>query len=72
MLTPYSDHWVVNGLLQGGNAEQAGLRRGDVIKAINGIKASDDKAKTLYPFPDKLVLTVERNGGSVEIVVNKE
>ena len=72
VLTPYVDHWVVNGLLQGGNAEQAGLRRGDVITAINGVRADDERAGTLYPLPDKLVLAVERGGSSVEIIVNKE
>ena len=41
-------------------------------KGDKGIKADDEKAGTLYPFPDKLVLTVDCGGSSVEIVVNKE
>lgn len=69
--TPNGDHWRVNALLEGGNAERAGLRQGDRIEAINGIRASDDKS-SLYPLPDKLTLLVQREGGVVEIVVNKE
>ena len=72
VLTPYSEYWVVNGLLQGGNAEKAGLQRGDIIKSINGIKANDERAKGLYPFPDSLILSVQRGNCLVEITVNKE
>ena len=68
--TPMADHWIVNGLLEGGNAEKAGLRRGDRIEAINGIRANDNNA--LYPLPDVLTLTVLRESGSLEIVVEKE
>lgn len=68
---PNSDHWKVNALLEGGNAERAGLRQGDRIEAINGIKASGDKS-SLHSLPDKLTLSVQREGGLVEIVVEKE
>lgn len=68
---PNNDHWIVNGLLEGGKAERAGLRRGDRIEAINGIRANDCKSSP-YPLPDKLTLSVLRDGGQVEIVVNKE
>lgn len=70
--TPMADHWIVNGLLEGGNAEKAGLRRGDRIEAINGIKATDSNASSLYPLPEKLTLTVMRDGKIVEISVHKE
>lgn len=71
-LTPKADHWIVNGLLEGGNAEQAGLRRGDRIEAINGIKANDNKVAELYPFPEILTLTVNRENKMVEITIHKE
>ena len=70
--TPNGDHWRVNALLEGGNAERAGLRQGDRIEAINGIKASDSDKSTLSPLPDKLTLTIRRESGPIEIVVNKE
>ena len=70
--TPMADHWIVNGLLEGGNAEKAGLRRGDRIETINGIKANDSNVTALYPLPDVLTLTVMRENGCVEIVVGKE
>ena len=72
VLTPYSEYWIVNGLLQGGNAEKAGLKRGDIIKSINGIGANDERAKNLYPFPDKLQLSVQRGNSLIEIIFDKE
>ena len=69
--TPNGDHWKVNALLEGGNAERVGLRQGDRIEAINGVRASNDKS-SLYPLPDKLTLLVQRESGLIEIVVNKE
>lgn len=69
--TPNGDHWTVNALLEGGNAERAGLRQGDRIETINGIKATDDQS-SLYPLPDQLTLSVQRDNTLVEIVVNKE
>ena len=71
-LTPNGDHWRVNALLEGGNAERAGLRQGDRIEAINGIKASDSDKSALSPLPDRLTLTVERGGETIEIIVDKE
>lgn len=72
VLTPNADHWLVNGLLEGGNAEKAGLRRGDRIEAINGIKATDNNAVNLFPLPAKITLTVKRNSEVIEIVVERE
>lgn len=68
---PNKDHWIINGLFEGGNAEKAGLHQGDRIEAINGIKASDDKS-LLYPLPDEITLSVKRGNDIIEIVVNKE
>lgn len=44
--------------------------RGDRIEAINGIRANNNNA--LYPLPDVLTLTVLRESGSLELVVEKE
>ena len=71
-LTPKGDHWRVNALLEGGNAERAGLRQGDRIEAINGIKASDSNKSAISPLPDRLTLSVLRESGLIEIVVCKE
>lgn len=70
--TPNDDHWRVNALLEGGNAERAGLRQGDRIEAINGIKASDGDKSALSPLPDRLTLSVMRGGETIEIIVDKE
>lgn len=70
--TPNGDHWKVNAILEGGNAERAGLRQGDRIEAINGIKASDSDKSAISPLPDKLTLSVLRDGTTIEIVVDKE
>lgn len=69
---PNADHWTVNGLLEGGNAERAGLRQGDRIEAINGIKATDSDKSAIQPLPDCLTLSVVRDGATIEIVVDKE
>lgn len=72
-LTPMIDHWIVNGLLEGGNAEKAGLRRGDRIEKINGMTADDPNARLiLESLPEKLSFTVLRDNNLLEIVVNKE
>lgn len=70
--TSSGDHWTVNALLEGGNAERAGLRQGDRIEAINGIKASDSDKSAISPLPDRLTLSVLRDGAVIEIVVDKE
>ena len=70
--TPNGDHWRVNALLEGGNAERAGLRQGDRIEAINGIKTTDTDKLKLNPLPEKLTLSVKRGNELVEIVVDKE
>ena len=70
--TPNGDHWKVNALLEGGNAERADLRQGDRIEAINGIKASDSDKSAIEPLPDRLTLSVVRGGETIEIIVDKE
>lgn len=71
-LRPMTDHWIVNGLLESGNAEQAGLKRGDYIEAINGFKANDENFDKLLPLPEQLKLTVRRENNLIDIVVMKE
>ena len=72
-LTPMADHWIVNGLLEGGNAQKAGLRQGDRIEKINGMTADDPNTRNLLdPMPDKLTLSVLRDNNLIEILVNKE
>lgn len=66
-----NDHWIVNALLEGGNAERVGLRQGDRIESINGIRATDDQS-SLYPLPDQLTLRVKRGDDLIEIKVHKE
>lgn len=58
----------INRVAGGSNAQQIGLRSGDVVTAINGqpVAAGADLAEMLREFPPgrPLVLTVARNGAS--------
>lgn len=74
-LTPYADHWVVNGLQEASAAEKAGLRRGDRMQRINGLTPAELSQTEL----DKLIaskqpwhLVVERNGKLHEIKFGQE
>ena len=71
-LTPKADHWWVNALLEGGNAQKAGLRQGDCIEQINGVRITDPAAKNLYPLPQTLTFLVRRGDELVEMVVESE
>ena len=74
-LTPQKDHWTVNGLLEGGNAEKAGVKRGDRIVKINGKTPSDmseAERKGLTRSPESWRATIERNGTTSEIVIECE
>lgn len=69
-LTPYADHWVVNGLQEESAAERSGLRRGDKVLTINGLTTAELTPNEL----DKQIakkqpwhLVVERNGRQFEI-----
>lgn len=70
-LRPMADHWIVNGLLEGGDAEVAGIKHGDRIEAINGIRADDPNVQSLNPLPRTLVLTVQRDNGTEEIALGR-
>lgn len=59
-------------LLPGWPAQQAGLRPGDAIVAINGVPMTDGRTvvDTIHQHPNtRLVLTVERGGGRFDVAV---
>lgn len=75
VLTPYADHWVVNGLQEASSAERAGLRRGDRVLTINRLTPAELNPKQL----DELIaskqpwhLVVERDGEPIEIEFDRE
>ena len=67
--------WVVTEVVPGGPAARAGLRRGDELKAMNGVPMSKDheaKLAKIYEnmVPDsELVYTVERDGSSKDVTI---
>ena len=74
-LTPHKDHWVVNGLLEGGKAEKAGVKRGDRIVKINGkmpSEMSEAERKALTRSREPWRATIDRNGTTSEIVIECE
>lgn len=75
VLTPKNDCWIVNGLVEGGNAEKAGLKRGDVVVAINGLTPEKMDSKTLRAMgesADAWKITVKRDNTTSEISFEKE
>ena len=63
---------AVQSVTEGSPAEQAGLRRGDVITAVNGTAVDSDKLVDLVGAShagDELVLSVYRQGTTMEITV---
>ena len=74
-LTPQRDHWTVNGLLEGGKAEKAGVKRGDRIVKINGktpSEMSEAERKALTRSREPWRATIDRNGTTSEIVIECE
>lgn len=74
-LTPQKDHWTVNGLLEGGRAEKAGVKRGDRIVKINGkspSEMSEAERKALIRTHEPWRATIDRNGTLVDIVIECE
>jgi len=59
----------INRVVKGSNAEQIGLRAGDVVLTINNQPAAADVADLLRSFPSgrPLLLTVARGGESVRL-----
>ena len=74
-LTPQADCWVVNGLIEGGNAHKAGVKRGDVIISINGLsteKVNHKRLKRMNASADKWDVVVKRDDATQEISFEKE
>ena len=74
-LTPKADYWVVNGLIEGGNANKAGVKRGDIILTINGEspKTIDyKKMKEMNLSADAWIIVVKRGDTTTEIKFEKE
>ncbi|MBE6186091.1 MAG: hypothetical protein E7142_01925 [Rikenellaceae bacterium] len=74
-LTPKEDCWVVNGLVEGGNAHRAGLQRGDAIISINGLSrenVNSRQLKRLDRSAEDWRVVVKRNDTTTEITFKKE
>jgi hypothetical protein len=74
-LTPQEDGWVVNGLVEGGNALRAGVRRGDKIISINGLareKVSLKELKRMNRSAEDWKIVVKRDNTTTEITFKKE
>lgn len=74
-LTPQEDCWVVNGLVEGGNGDKAGLRRGDVVLTINGLTPKQIDGRLLKRMNESAEgwrLSVKRGESDVEIEFEKE
>lgn len=74
-LTPQQNCWVVNGMIEGGNAAKAGLKRGDTIIAINDLPTNELDIKELsklYKSAEKWNFVVKRDNTTLEIAFDKE
>lgn len=74
-LTPQEVCWVVNGLVEGGNGDKAGLRRGDVVMTINGLTPKQIDGRLLKRMNESAEgwrLSVKRGESDVEIEFEKE
>lgn len=74
-LTPLDDCWIVNGLIEGGNAHKAGVKRGDSIVSINGLTREniDHKAlKKMNQSAEDWKVVVKRDNTTQEIAFAKE
>ena len=74
-LTPQADGWIVNGLVEGGNAQQSGIRRGDLITSINGLKPNEvdiKRLKTMNASAEEWSLEVKRGDATSQVKFEKE
>ena len=74
-LTPQEDGWIVNGLIEGGNAHKAGVKRGDTIVSINGLSRENIDLKKLKKINQSSAdwkVVVKRDNTTQEISFRKE
>lgn len=74
-LTPQEDGWIVNGLIEGGNAHRAGVKRGDKIIAINGLareKVTLKELKRINRSDEDWKIVVKKDNTTQEITFEKE
>jgi predicted metalloprotease with PDZ domain len=74
-LTPQADGWIVNGLVEGGNAQQSGIRRGDLITSINGLMPNEvdiKRLKTMNASAEEWSLEVKRGDATSQVKFEKE
>jgi len=74
-LTPKSDCWIVNGLIEGGNAHKAGVKRGDVIISINGLspeKIDLRRLRQMNRSAEDWTIVVKRDNINSEFTFEKE
>ena len=74
-LTPQADGWIVNGLIEGGNAYKAGVRRGDMILSINGLtpeKVGIKELKRMNTSAEEWKVVVKRDNTTQDITFKKE
>ena len=74
-LTPYDDCGVVNGLIEGGNAHKAGVKRGDIIVSINGLARENidlKRLKKMNAAAEEWKVVVKRDNTTQEITFKKE
>ena len=74
-LTPQEDCWIVNGLVEGGNAHKAGIKRGDIITSINGLtreQVSLKELKRMNRSDEDWKVVVKRNDTTNEVTFKKE
>ena len=74
-LTPKTNCWIVNGLIEGGNAHKAGVKRGDVIISINGLSPEKIDLRRLRQMncsAEDWTIVVKRDNINSEITFEKE
>jgi predicted metalloprotease with PDZ domain len=74
-LTPQADGWIVNGLVEGGNAQRVGIRRGDLITSINGLMPNEvdiKRLKTMNASAEECSLEVKRGDATSQVKFEKE
>ena len=74
-LTPKTDCWIVNGLIEGGNAHKAGVKRGDVITSINGLspeKIDLRRLELMNRSAEDWKIVVKRDNTEANITFEKE